>query len=78
MPTAVMQVAESCDGRCWGLKRADLKGQPVADPPATFQPREVELLVDFMLAKMVRQGPLDRAKCLDLAGGEADACREYK
>jgi hypothetical protein len=27
------------DGRCYGMKKADLKS-PMADPPATFQPRE--------------------------------------
>src|SRR5205814_5809574 len=33
------------DGRC-GLKQADLKS-PMPDPPATFQPREIELVADF-------------------------------
>src|SRR5947199_10338037 len=30
------------DGRCFGMKKADLKS-PMPDPPATFQPREIEL-----------------------------------
>jgi len=49
------------DGRCYGMKQADLKS-PMPDPPATFQQREVELLVDFLLLKVVGKGPMDRAK----------------
>src|SRR5207237_4075566 len=48
------------DGRC-GLKQADLK-TPMPDPPATFQPREIELVTDFLLQKVVGKGPMDRAK----------------
>jgi len=34
------------DGRC-GLKAADLK-TPMTDPPATFQPREIDLVVEHI------------------------------
>ena len=66
------------DGRCFGMKQADLKerGIRMADPPATLQPREVELLADFLFAKVVRQGKMDRAKCVAFWGREADACNE--
>jgi hypothetical protein len=67
------------DGRCFGLKQADLKARGVrmADPPATLQPREVELLADFLFAKVVRQGAMDRAKCVAFWGHEVDACGEF-
>ena len=47
------------DGRCYGLKQADLAkaGQRMSDPPATLQNREIEFLADFMFAKVDRQGP---------------------
>jgi len=64
------------DGRC-GLKQADLKS-PMPDPPATFQPREMELVVDFLLAKVVGKGPMDRAKCVEYWGSDVDACKEFK
>jgi mono/diheme cytochrome c family protein len=67
------------DGRCYGRKQADLRalGTTLPDPPATLQPREVETLVDFLLAKIVGKGLMDRAKCIDYWGSEVEACREF-
>jgi hypothetical protein len=48
------------DGRCYGMKQADLKSK-MADPPATFQQREIELVADFLMFKVVGKGPMDRA-----------------
>jgi mono/diheme cytochrome c family protein len=66
------------DGRCFGLKQADLRarGLEMPDPPATLQPNEVALLVDFLLAKVVGKGPLDGAQCIDFWGSEVEACKE--
>jgi len=65
------------DGRCYGMKQADLKS-PMPDPPATFQPREVDLVVDFLMQKVVGKGAMDRAKCIDYWGSDVDACQEFK
>jgi hypothetical protein len=64
------------DGRCYGMKQADLK-TPMPDPSATFQPREVELVVNFLLAKVVGKGKMDRAKCVEYWGSEVEACNEF-
>jgi hypothetical protein len=66
------------DGRCYGKKQADLKEYPtrMPDPPATLQQREIELIADFVIAKMVGKGPMDRAKCVEFWGSEVDACKE--
>jgi hypothetical protein len=48
----------------------------MSDPPATLQQREVELLADFLLQKVVGKGPMDRAKCIEYWGSEVEACRE--
>ena len=66
------------DGRCFGMKQADLKsrGVTMADPPATLQPREIELLADFLFAKVIRKGPMNRAKCVEFWGHEVDACND--
>src|SRR6476659_11279595 len=55
------------DGRCYGLKAADLRarGLQLADPDATLQPNEVALLVDFLLAKVVGKGDMTRAQCAE-------------
>src|SRR3954462_4737434 len=68
------------DGRCFNKKEADLKAQGIkmADPPATLQPREVELLADFAFEKIVGKGPMDKAKCADYWGSAAEVCGEIK
>jgi len=67
------------DGRCYGKTKADLSKYPtrMPDPPATLQPREIELVVDFLLAKIVGKGPMDHAKCVEFWGSENDACKEF-
>jgi Cytochrome C oxidase, cbb3-type, subunit III len=67
------------DGRCYGLKQADLRapGQRMPDPPSTLQVREVETIVDFLVAKVVKQGPMDHAKCIEFWGSEVEACDEF-
>ena len=65
------------DDRCLGRTRADLRrmGLQLFDPPATLQNREVERLADFLEAKFIGKGPMDRQACLDFWGDEADVCR---
>src|SRR3989442_474876 len=67
------------DGRCYGKKQADLKSYPtrMPDPPATLQQREIDLIVDFLLAKVAGKGPMDHARCVEFWGSETDACKEF-
>jgi hypothetical protein len=67
------------DGRCYGLKQADLTkaGQRMSDPPATLQNREIEFLTDFMFAKIIGKGPMNHAKCIEYWGEEAETCKEF-
>src|SRR5213596_3358565 len=67
------------DARCYGMKQADLKsrGLGLPDPPATLQPREIELLADFLLAKIVGKGPMNRARCIEYWGAEVGVCGEF-
>jgi hypothetical protein len=66
------------DGRCYGKTQADLKAYAtrMPDPPATLQAREIDLIVDFLTARVVGQGPMDHAKCVEFWDGDADACKE--
>ena len=67
------------DGRCYGLKQADLAkaGHRMSDPPATLQNREIEFIADFMFAKVIGKGPMDHAKCVEFWGEEAEPCSEF-
>src|SRR5438445_1946274 len=66
------------DGRCYGMKQADLRSRGLAlpDPPAALQPREVELLADFLFARIIGKGPMNRARCIEYWGAEVEACGE--
>ncbi|HUI79133.1 MAG TPA: cytochrome c [Bryobacteraceae bacterium] len=67
------------DGRCYGKTKADLSAYPtrMPDPPATLQQREIELVADFLIAKVVGKGPMDHARCVAFWGSETDACKEF-
>ena len=67
------------DGRCYGKTHADLKSYAtrMPDPPATLQQREIDLIADFLIAKIAGKGPMDHAKCVEFWGVETDACKEF-
>jgi hypothetical protein len=67
------------DGRCYGLKRADLSTRHLTmpDPPATLQPAEVERVIEFLFAKVIGKGPMDRAKCVEFWGAAVDTCNDF-
>jgi len=66
------------DGRCYGMKQADLqKLGSLPDPAATLQAREIDQVADFLFAKVVGQGPMDRAKCIEYWGSDVEACHEF-
>jgi mono/diheme cytochrome c family protein len=67
------------DGRCYNMTKADLTAKypsRMPDPPATLQPREVEYIADFLMARVVGKGALDHDKCVELWGNETDVCKE--
>ena len=68
------------DGRCYGMKSADLAkaGMTLTDPPATLAAREIELVADFLFAKVIGKGPMNRARCVEYWGSDVEACKELK
>jgi Cytochrome C oxidase, cbb3-type, subunit III len=66
------------DGRCYGKTQADLKSYAtrMPDPPATLQQREIDLIVDFLMARVVGKGPMDHAKCVEFWGEDAEVCKD--
>lgn len=67
------------DDRCLGRTKDDLDrmGLELFDPAATLQNREVERVADFLLEKVVGQGQMDRAKCIEFWGEDVTVCSEY-
>ena len=67
------------DGRCYDMKQADLTrlGLQLPDPPATLQLREIEMLADFLFAKVIGKGPMDRARCIEYWGTDVQVCSEF-
>jgi hypothetical protein len=67
------------DGRCNGITQADLQRSKLTlpDPAATLQPREIESLADFLEAKVIGKGPMDRAKCIEYWGSDVEVCSEF-
>lgn len=66
------------DGRCYGMKQADLQklGTTMPDPAATLQPREVDLVADFLFAKVIGKGPMNRAACIEYWGSDIETCKD--
>ena len=67
------------DGRCYGLKQADLRarGLTMSDPPATLIQSEIDTLVDFLYAKVIGKGPMNHAKCIEFWGSDLEVCKEF-
>lgn len=68
------------DGRCYGKKSSDLRSEGIhlVDPPATLQPREIELLADFVLEKIINKGPITKSQCLAYWDSDAQPCQDLK
>lgn len=67
------------DGRCFGWTEADLRERNLTlpDPAATLQPREIDRLVDFLMAKVIGQGAIEtRAACVEYWGEDVELCGE--
>ena len=65
--------------RCNNTSEADLQKNnlELVDPAATLQPREIEMVADFLFDKVIGKGPMDHAKCVEYWGSEVDACKEF-
>ena len=50
------------DGRCLGMKQTDLRarGLTLPDPAATLIASEIETLADFLYAKVIGKGAMNR------------------
>ena len=66
------------DTRCYGMTEADLGDRTPTLPPSTTLPkRDIEALVDYLLAKVIGHGTVTRAECQDAFGESARSCDDY-
>jgi hypothetical protein len=66
------------DARCYGMTESELGSRTPPFPPSTtLVKREVEALVDFLLAKIIGRGPITRAECIENFGERARSCNDY-
>jgi hypothetical protein len=66
------------DDRCYGMTAAQLGAQVPALPPgATLRRREVEVIADYLLARIVGHGPVTREECEEVFGDRARSCGQY-
>jgi mono/diheme cytochrome c family protein len=65
------------DKRCYDMTEAEL-GSRTPGPPhsTTLQRREIEVLADYLLAKIIRRGPVTRGECEEVFGERARSCGE--
>jgi mono/diheme cytochrome c family protein len=67
------------DKRCYGVTEAELgRDTPALPPASTLNKREIEAVVDYLLAKVVGRGPVvTREECEEAYGDGARQCAKY-
>jgi hypothetical protein len=66
------------DARCYGMTESELGSRTPPFPPSTtLVKREVEALVDFLLAKIIGRGAITRGECIENFGERARSCNDY-
>src|SRR5882757_2596125 len=63
------------DSRCYGMTEAELGPRTPGLPHSTtLQRREIEALADYLLAKIIRRGPVTRTECHEVFGERGRSC----
>jgi hypothetical protein len=66
------------DTRCYGMTEAELGPRTPPFPPSTtLVKREIDVLVDYLVAKIIGRGPITRAECVENFGERARSCNDY-
>jgi mono/diheme cytochrome c family protein len=67
------------DKRCYGMTEAELGGRtPTFPPSTTLQRREVEVIADYLLARVIGHGEVTREECLEAFGAGTAFCNDYR
>jgi hypothetical protein len=66
------------DKRCYGMTEAELGSRtPTLPPSSTLQRREIEVIADYLLGRIVGRGEITRGECLEVFGAAARSCDDY-
>lgn len=66
------------DKRCYGMTQAELGDRTPNLPPSTTLPqRDIGVLADYLLAKIIGRGAITREECFEAFGERAHSCDEY-
>jgi hypothetical protein len=66
------------DKRCYGMTTAELGDRVPPFPPSTTLPRrDIELVADYLLAKIISRRPITREECAETLGERVRSCNEY-
>ncbi len=66
------------DTRCYEMTEAKLGNRtPTFPPSTTLQRREVEVIADYLGARIIGRGEVTRAECLETFGAGARSCDDY-
>jgi Cytochrome C oxidase, cbb3-type, subunit III len=63
------------DQRCYGMTEAELGSRTPPLPPSTTLPRrDIEVIADYLLAKVIGRGPVTREECFETLGERVRSC----
>jgi len=66
------------DKRCYGMTEAELGARTPPLPPSTTLPkRDIEVLADYLLAKVIGRGAITREECFETLGERVRSCNDY-
>jgi len=66
------------DKRCYGMTEADLGARtPPLPPSTTLPPRDIEVLADYLRAKVIGRGAITREECFETLGERVRSCSDY-
>jgi hypothetical protein len=73
--------AESCAAahrdQVWKARQGDAGVRSTGVQRRPLLLREMERILDFLQVKVVGQGPMNRAKCVEYWGSDVDVCKEF-
>ena len=65
------------DKRCYGMTESELGSRTPPLPPSTTLPRrDIEVIADYLLAKVIGRGPVTREECFETLGERVRSCSD--
>jgi mono/diheme cytochrome c family protein len=65
------------DQRCYGMTEAELGSRTPPLPPSTTLPRrDIEVIADYLFAKVIGRGPVTREECFETLGERVRSCSD--